>query len=449
MAATTSQSPGEPEVPPATARGGRGDADDAGDAGDTGGAQSDNASSTGHVGDKTAGSVTSKRQKVRRHCGRFWLWYLIATIIFLAILLPILFKVIIPAIVQAIVNGQDLPIVSGRLDCVSATEMKLALNTSLNTPLPARLTDLTLSLYNRETKPYSPFTNVTISGQKLKGDTKIVIKEQTAIISNESEIVNWFSRVLEQDKVDLAVRGKPTIYLGALKTDTNLDKTIQIPGLKKFTGLGIEKLQVMLPPDKNGNNIKGTINIPNVGVLVLNFGNITFNILSGDLRIGQITVYDVLLNPGNNTMNFDGQLYLDTLIKNLGPVLASQTEALNRGQIDLNVTGNQTVMNGVHITYVEKLLANQRLTTSLSVITLLSDVLSGLLGGGSGSIIDAVGDIFGNTTFINNIVDHWNTTKAPGGLTNIGSLLRKRNDPREAMMWNMLKLGLKMKLNQR
>lgn len=88
MAPTTSPdtSRREPGVPPPTARGGRGD-----DAEDGVDAQSDNASSTGNVGEKAAGPPLTKRQKVRRHCGRFWLWYLIAFIIFLAILLPILY----------------------------------------------------------------------------------------------------------------------------------------------------------------------------------------------------------------------------------------------------------------------------------------------------------------------------------------------------------------------
>lgn len=33
---------------------------------------------------------TTLWQKSKRHCGRFWLWYLIALIIFLAIFLPLL-----------------------------------------------------------------------------------------------------------------------------------------------------------------------------------------------------------------------------------------------------------------------------------------------------------------------------------------------------------------------
>lgn len=53
--------------------------------------RSDDASSGDHVKEKAAEAAPlGKREKVRRHCGRFWLWYLIGVIIFLAIFLPIL-----------------------------------------------------------------------------------------------------------------------------------------------------------------------------------------------------------------------------------------------------------------------------------------------------------------------------------------------------------------------
>lgn len=51
----------------------------------------DDAGSVDHIVEKTPpADALTKRQKVRRHCGRFWLWYLIGSIILLAILLPIL-----------------------------------------------------------------------------------------------------------------------------------------------------------------------------------------------------------------------------------------------------------------------------------------------------------------------------------------------------------------------
>lgn len=76
-----------PDSPRASVHGGRGEA---GAPAATAGA--DDASSIDHVQEKVPPVVPlTKRQKVKRHCGRFKWWYLGVTIILLAILLPILY----------------------------------------------------------------------------------------------------------------------------------------------------------------------------------------------------------------------------------------------------------------------------------------------------------------------------------------------------------------------
>lgn len=301
---------------------------------------------------------------------------------------------------------------------------------------------MVLHLYNKNTTEYSPFANLSIPEQHINGDTKVNIKDQIVTVNNETELVKWFSSVFDEDKVKLSVRANPSVRLGELHANTHLDKTIKLPGLKKLDGFGIKDLKVMLPPDQKGNNIKGTVNIPNWGILQLSFGNLSFNLFSGEVRLGIITIYDVMLSPGNNTKSFDGKLYLNSVFQNLGPVLASQANALNRGQVDLNVTGNATVVNGQHIKYIESVLNNKQLTTSVSVITLLGDVLSGFLGGGDASLVDILGDVVGNSTFIKNVLDNFNSTSnARDG----GNKPAKRS-AKDAMMWNMLKLGMRMKL---
>lgn len=53
--------------------------------------RTESVSSADHVAEKAVpAEKLSKRQKVKRHCTRFWLWWLIGTIILLAILLPIM-----------------------------------------------------------------------------------------------------------------------------------------------------------------------------------------------------------------------------------------------------------------------------------------------------------------------------------------------------------------------
>ena len=43
-----------------------------------------------HVREKQQKVVVTKRQKFKNHCSRFWLWYLVGVVVFLAIMLPVL-----------------------------------------------------------------------------------------------------------------------------------------------------------------------------------------------------------------------------------------------------------------------------------------------------------------------------------------------------------------------
>lgn len=54
------------------------------------GVDRDDASSGDLVNEKAPKETLSKRRKVKRHCGKFKWWYLLGTVILLAILLPIL-----------------------------------------------------------------------------------------------------------------------------------------------------------------------------------------------------------------------------------------------------------------------------------------------------------------------------------------------------------------------
>ncbi|KAG6020062.1 hypothetical protein E4U41_002983, partial [Claviceps citrina] len=350
-------------------------------------AQSTASSTSDFINDKAAGPALTKRQRVRRHCGQFWLWYLIAAVVFLIIFLPILFMVILPAVVQNIINSQTLPVERGRMDCISATQFRLALNTSLDAPMPARIGEFTLGLHNRDTSsssPSPPFANITIAGQMINGHTKVVVPSQLLTIQNETELVHYLDQVLNSKEVQLTVDGRPKVHLGALSSTARIDKTISMPALNKFAGLAITDMRMVFPPDKSGNNMRGTLNIPNAGTLSLNLGNMSFDLFSGPSKLGQLTVYNVLLNEGDNAMDFDGTLDMASLMKNVGSVLHSQKQALNRGQIELNVTGTAVTFYGERIPYVEKVLAKTPLTANMPVTALLGDVLGGFMGGATG-----------------------------------------------------------------
>lgn len=392
----------------------------------------------------------TKRQKVKRHCGRFWLWYLIGVIIFLAIFLPIFFKVIIPAIIDDLIKKQGLPINSGAIRVVSPTQLNMTMSTSLDTPLPASIDPLTLDLFNRNTTDYSPFVHLELPASSVNGKTEITVTNQTCQVSNETELARWFNDFFDKKILDLSVAGKSKIHLGALEYDAEIDTTIETPGLNYLEGFGLVNMDFLMPPDENGHNVKGALNIPNAGTLALGLGNLTFNMLLGEVHLGLVNIYDVELSPGNNSIDFDGNFFFAQLVPNLAAILDSQKEALGEGYVEILASGNRSTVNGETIGYIEQVLNSKRVPIRVPVITLLADIFGGLLhsvsGGGSSnsSLIDVFGEAVGNATLFEQLLSHWEPPETEGD----GSRRRKKSKRGlfgGSLMWKLLKLSLQTK----
>ncbi|KAI0433979.1 hypothetical protein F5Y09DRAFT_297417 [Xylaria sp. FL1042] len=436
----------EHNSPPASIHGGRGDVD-------APARNSDDASSVDHVQEKAAAAAVplTKRQKVKRHCGRFKWWYLGVGLIILIILLPLIFTKIIPAITQDIVTSQKLPVISGTFSALSPTQLSVTLETQLDTPLAADIDPTTLEVYNKGTPDYSPFINITLPKIHADHKTPVIVTNQTVTVTNQTELIKFFDQIFDKPESELSVKGKTTVHLGALHMGAHISKTITAASLNYLSGFGITSLRLIFPALQNGTNIKGTLNLPNAGVIALGIGNLTLDMYSGDTKIGFVTLYDLLLPPGNNTRYFDGQIYLDEIVPNLGKILDGQQDALNQGNIDLRAVGNSTMVNGEHIPYIEQVLNKKSLIASVPVITLLSDVISSFSNGGDASLSDLLGDTIGNSTFIEGLLGHWNSTST--NTTGTKSHLKMgRSTPYESRTIkapatkSLLKMGLKLAL---
>ncbi|OTB18710.1 hypothetical protein K445DRAFT_19314 [Daldinia sp. EC12] len=437
----------EPSSPTASIHGGRGEASE--ERANAPGRESNASSSDDHVTEKApVAAPLTKKEKFKRHCGRFWWWYLIGLVIFLAIFLPILFLVIIPAIVQRILNNQTMPVTGGAFIAITPEKLNISITTSLDTPLPADIDPVTLFMYNHQTPTFSPFVNVTLPPLHVDGETEIVLTDQTVTITNETELVSWFSDVFDQPKVTLSTRGDAKIHLGALHSNGHIDKTVEVNSLNKLSGFAIEHMQLLYPALENGTNIQGTLNLPNWGALTLGIGNLSLNLMAGDLRIGLITIYEVLIPPGNNSRYFNGELYLDTLIQNLGTVLSTQSGPLNEGNIQIDATGNATVVNGQHIRFIEAILNNRRVTSTIPVTKLMGDLIGSFTNGSQVNIPDILDDVFGNSTLIQEVMSHWKSKGNGKGEKPKRSLPSVDRGVFGSSALTLLKLGMRMRMGK-
>ncbi|OAT13138.1 hypothetical protein BDBG_08398 [Blastomyces gilchristii SLH14081] len=171
----------------------------------------------------------------------------------------------------------------------------------------------------------------------------------------------------------LAVEGTTAAYLGKLRVKVKLDKKLELNGMQPdrdpllcpirlshhaagpdmFRGFNIESAGVTLPCQEDGTNLK-------------------------------VVLIIMLQLPGNNTVNGDCKIDIKSAIANLVPILEGQKKALSEGNLELTANGNTTIYKGKHITYIEDVLNNITLKTSLSIIKVLTQTLRGLTEGGKG-----------------------------------------------------------------
>jgi hypothetical protein len=133
---------------------------------------------------------------------------------------------------------------------------------------------------------------------------------------------------------------------------------------------------------------------------------VTLNLQSSNIVIGQATIENVVLKPGNNSVSLRGQLDMDTVIDNLPAILSTPKSALMDGELELTASGNSTIYDGKHVAYYEKLLNKLTITTRVPILMVLLETVRGLIdttgsGNGNGINITAImGDlsIFMETT---------------------------------------------------
>ncbi|OCL13904.1 hypothetical protein AOQ84DRAFT_371763 [Glonium stellatum] len=325
------------------------------------------------------------RKRLWRHYKRYLCCYAMLFVVVCAVGFPILFLVIFPAVAQRLVDSADLPIRSSMIMDPTNGSVIYSLIASLKVPKPftVKLMPITLSLFRPETEPnIIPYVNVSLPEMKLKGNASVAITNQTATILDKSQFIDFLANAVYSEEFTLAARGETDAYLGKLKAHIHFNKAIKLKGLNMLNRFVINSARVLLPPEEDGTNLEGSFTIPNASIVTFELGNVTLNLKVGDLILGNATMENVLLKPGNNSISARGIIDLKTTIKNIGPIVTAEADALKAGNIEVSASGNQTIFNGQHIDYFEDVLNNLTLTAQMPIASILLDSLGGLLGGG-------------------------------------------------------------------
>lgn len=103
--------------------------------------------------------------------------------------------------------------------------------------------------------------------------------------------------------------------------------------------------------------------------------------------IGNATINDLIIRPGNQTSLVRGVLDLQKIAQNLPSIIYTQRTAIENGYLELSSKGASVTYEGVTVPYYENVLTNLSLTQQVPIIGLLADTLRGVTQSSASALI--------------------------------------------------------------
>lgn len=187
----------------------------------------------------------------------------------------------------------------------------------------------------------------------------------------------------------ISFRGSTTLHFGALSAPIEIKKSVTIAGLNHLQGFTLGTPKLILPAEPDGTNLEGNLTLANPGAVAIKFGDLAFNASVAGIFIGNLSISNVLLAQGNNTVPFRGQILLDAVVENLNTILGNSSSGSN-GTVEMSISGGTCMVDGQHITYIENVLDATVLYASIPLQKLIEDGLSSVMGTNSTSGSEAL-----------------------------------------------------------
>jgi len=318
-----------------------------------------------------AGAPTTYGGRVKRHCARrWWIHLLIFCVIFLIIALALVYGAM-PHIAQHGVNESSIEFTALQFLDPSMNSITLTQNATLHSPsiYTPTLDPFNASLYLVTNGVFSaePMTYIQMpSIHALHPESNDTLTQQVPI-ANITILTQYATEVLTNEFVTTALVGKTKLHEGALPVVTvNYNSSSTYKGLNGLLGFNVTGVKVNVSALAGEPNLSGFAYIPNPSVLTVAMGNVTLNVSTAEQGfVGTTTVNDMTLYPGNNTLPMTGTVNQTLLLQSLNA----------SGFAILEIIGQSSIYNGVHLTYYEEALMSNKLTLPMNVDQVVKDSL--------------------------------------------------------------------------
>lgn len=306
-----------------------------------------------------------KKRSGGRHCKRFWWVYLIALIVIVVIVVPVILLVAVPKIIQKKMNKAHLEIQGVNILQTESNSYHMEINSTIETEggIKANIDPFEGEMYLEDYEPHTAFA--TVQFPKTNANKHQIVNVSQAINITDMDAFTrfniWFHN---NDTLRVTINGRTKVKPSGLsrKYGATFKKTITLNGLNNFADTEVTDGNISLENDDNGRNFNGTAVIPNQSVFTLDIGNVSFTNFIGDKEVGTLYIQDLLLKPGNNTVNITATMDQASVV-----VAAGQKPYCNTGIVPFKLLGESVKNNGQNLSYFAAALASTNQTVNIDI----------------------------------------------------------------------------------
>ncbi|KAF3769339.1 hypothetical protein M406DRAFT_321256 [Cryphonectria parasitica EP155] len=307
----------------------------------------------------------TKKQKLSRHCKRFWWVHLLIFICITVLVVCLIIFVAVPKIAQSRINGAKLSIQGISVTQTQSTNFTMSINSTVEADdsIHAVIAAFEGDMYLEDWAPQTPFARISFPQTTSASKTAVNVTQFTQILDmNAFTVFNEW--LLVNATVNVTVAGDTTVQVSGIskKYPVSFKKTVSMPGLSNFNGTTVPNSTVSLTADALGDNFHGTVIIPNRSLVTFEIGNTSFiNYLLG-ANVGTSYIDNMILYPGNNTFSMRGNI-------SQSPVLTDiQTRPYcEDGILPFQLQGLNVSNHGQYLSYYAESLGSTNESVSIDV----------------------------------------------------------------------------------
>lgn len=295
----------------------------------------------------------------------------------------------VPWAIRRQVASNELPILAGTIEPISNTHVRMGITTQTTGPsaFSVRLDGFNMSLSNimadddwelpdldKSTELHPVFATLQVPAHTVSGTGNLTIADQIVEVQNATEFSTFMTRAFNgvgEKGGSLRVKGTTTAYLGKIKTKVTFkNKAVFFQGMNKLEGTAVTSTEAVIPFADDGSNVKGALNLVNSSPFTLSLGNMTCSVFGMmgpgllDGYMGSTIVDDLVIRPGNQSLDYHGTLDVDVLSEN-SIALMMDKSVKETGLVQIAFRGNNTVVNGEQIHYLDEVLSKIDVTADV------------------------------------------------------------------------------------